>query len=100
MDRHPSAGTDFHLCSGVLENHAGTVTSVRWPVRIQHISLHRILLWTLFSEIALKAQVVFIEQANLLKKVNFPRLCLPLVVVGSGLVRFVIVQQYLPAFSP
>ena len=50
-----------------------------------------ILLWTLFSEIALKAQVVFIEQANLMKKVNFPRLCLPVVVVGNGLVRFVIV---------
>ena len=30
-----------------------------------------ILLWTLFSEIAMKAQAVFIEQANLLKKVNF-----------------------------
>ena len=57
-----------------------------------------ILLWTLFSEIALKAQVVFIEQANLLKKVNFPRLCLPLVVVGSGLVRFVIVAAIFAGF--
>ena len=57
-----------------------------------------ILLWTLFSEIALKAQVVFIEQANLLKKVNFPRLCLPLVVVASGLVRFVIVAAIFAGF--
>ena len=57
-----------------------------------------ILLWTLFSEIALKAQVVFIEQANLMKKVNFPRLCLPVVVVGNGLVRFVIVAAIFAGF--
>ena len=46
--------------------------------------MHRILLWTLFSEIALKAQVVFIEQAN--SKEVISRGMLPLVVVGSGLV--------------
>ena len=57
-----------------------------------------ILLWTLFSEITLKAQVVFIEQANLMKKVNFPRLCLPVVVVGNGLVRFVIVAAIFAGF--
>ena len=57
-----------------------------------------ILLWTLFSEIALKAQIVFIEQANLLKKVNFPRLCLPIVVVGSGLIRFAIVSAIFAGF--
>ena len=57
-----------------------------------------ILLWTLFSEIAMKAQVVFIEQANLLKKVNFPRLCLPIVVVGNGLIRFAIVAAIFAGF--
>ena len=57
-----------------------------------------ILLWTLFSEIALKAQVVFIEQANLLKKVNFPRLCLPIVVVGNGLIRFGIIAAIFAGF--
>lgn len=57
-----------------------------------------ILLWGLFSEITLKAQVVFIEQANLLKKVNFPRLCLPIVVVGNGLISFVIVAAIFAGF--
>ena len=57
-----------------------------------------ILLWTLFSEIAMRAQVVFIEQANLLKKANFPRLCLPIVVVGNGLIQFVIVAAIFAGF--
>ena len=50
-----------------------------------------VLLWGLFSEIAVKAQTVFLEQANLLKKVNFPRLCLPIVVAGNGLINFAII---------
>lgn len=57
-----------------------------------------LLLWSLFSEIALKAQVVFIEQASLLKKVNFPRLCLPIVVVGNGLISFAIVALIFSGF--
>ena len=57
-----------------------------------------ILLWSLFSEIALKAQTVFLEQANLLKKVNFPRLCLPVVVVGNGLLNFTIIALLFAAF--
>jgi len=57
-----------------------------------------ILLWSLFSEIALKAQTVFLEQANLLKKVNFPRLCLPIVVVGNGLLNFMIIATLFAVF--
>ena len=57
-----------------------------------------ILLWSLFSEIALKAQTVFLEQANLLKKVNFPRLCLPIVVVGNGLLNFMIIAALFAVF--
>src|SRR5665647_1200102 len=40
-----------------------------------------LLSWGLFSEIALRAQNIFLENANLLKKISFPRLCLPVVVV-------------------
>ena len=50
-----------------------------------------ILFWGVFSEIALRAQGVFLEQAHLLKKINFPRLCLPAIVVGSGLINFLII---------
>jgi len=34
---------------------------------------------------------VFVEQANLIKKVSFPRICLPLVVVLNALVNFGII---------
>ena len=44
------------------------------------------LTWGLFSEILSRAQNVFIDQANLIKKLSFPRICLPaIVVLGSGL---------------
>ena len=47
-----------------------------------------ILTWGLFAEIVARAQTMFIDQANLIKKISFPRICLPLIVVLSlGLVR-------------
>ena len=56
-------GYSIYLCSGVIT-------------------------WGLFAEIAGRAQTVFLEQANLLKKVNFPRLCLPVAVVANALLNF------------
>lgn len=47
-----------------------------------------ILTWGLFSEIVAKGQNTFLENANLLKKINFPRLCLPSVVVLNAGVNF------------
>jgi lipopolysaccharide transport system permease protein len=47
-----------------------------------------ILTWGLFTEIVTRAQNVFLDNANLLKKLNFPRLCLPLIVVLSALINF------------
>jgi lipopolysaccharide transport system permease protein len=44
--------------------------------------------WGLFTEIVTRAQNVFLDNANLLKKLNFPRLCLPLIVVLSALINF------------
>ena len=50
-----------------------------------------ILTWGLFAEITGRSQNIFIENANLLKKMNFPRLCLPVIVVlGALLVSYVI----------
>jgi lipopolysaccharide transport system permease protein len=34
---------------------------------------------------------MFIEQANLIKKISFPRICLPLIVVLNALVNFGII---------
>ncbi|WP_020651806.1 ABC transporter permease [Massilia niastensis] len=50
-----------------------------------------ILTWGLFAEIVARGQNMFIEQANLLKKISFPRICLPLIVVLSALVNFGII---------
>ncbi|KAB2840284.1 MAG: ABC transporter permease [Burkholderiales bacterium] len=59
-------GYSIHLCAGILT-------------------------WGLFSEITGRAQTVFIENASLLKKLSFPRLCLPAVVVLSAGLNFAIV---------
>lgn len=50
-----------------------------------------ILTWGLFAEITSRSQNIFIENANLLKKINFPRLCLPVIVVLSALLNFAII---------
>ena len=50
-----------------------------------------VLTWNLFSEITMRAQTMFIDQANLLKKISFPRVCLPLIVVCNALLNFAII---------
>ncbi|WP_407654999.1 ABC transporter permease [Desulfuromonas thiophila] len=50
-----------------------------------------ILAWGMFAEILGRAQNIFLEQAGLIKKVNFPRMTLPLIVIFSALVNFLIV---------
>lgn len=57
-----------------------------------------ILTWGLFSEITGRAQNIFLENAGLLKKINFPRLCLPVVVVASAFVNFCIIFGLFTAF--
>ncbi|MER8629842.1 ABC transporter permease [Mesorhizobium opportunistum] len=43
--------------------------------------------WTLFSEILTRSMSVFIEQAPVMKKIAFPRLCLPIIVGGTALIN-------------
>lgn len=63
----------IHLCAGVLP-------------------------WGMFVEIVSRAQNAFIDNANLIKKLNFPRLCLPVIVVINALVNFVIVFALFTVF--
>ncbi|HZW26139.1 MAG TPA: ABC transporter permease [Gallionella sp.] len=49
------------------------------------------LTWGLFAEIVGRSQTVFLENANLLKKISFPRLCLPVIVVTGAVLNFAIV---------
>jgi lipopolysaccharide transport system permease protein len=57
-----------------------------------------ILTWGLFAEITARAQGMFIDQANLLKKISFPRICLPLIVVLNALLNFAIIFGLFTAF--
>lgn len=57
-----------------------------------------ILTWGLFAEITTRSQNIFLDNANLLKKLTFPRLCLPVTVVATGLLNFGIVFGLLTAF--
>lgn len=50
-----------------------------------------ILIWGLFVEIVGRGQNTFLENANLLKKLNFPRICLPVIVVANALINFSII---------
>ncbi len=50
-----------------------------------------VLTWGLFTEIVSRSQNVFLENANLLKKISFPRLCLPVIVVLNAGMNFVII---------
>jgi lipopolysaccharide transport system permease protein len=43
--------------------------------------------WSLFSEIVLRCMSVFIEFGSVLKKIAFPRMCLPVIVAGSALIN-------------
>lgn len=49
------------------------------------------LTWGLFSEIVGRAQNTFLDNANLLKKLSFPRLCLPVTVVANAGLNFTII---------
>lgn len=57
-----------------------------------------LLTWGLFAEITSRAQTVFIDNANLLKKLNFPRMSLPVTVVANALLNFGIVFSLFTVF--
>jgi len=56
------------------------------------------LTWGLFAEITTRGQTVFLENANLIKKLQFPRICLPIIVVLNAGVNFAIIFGLFTAF--
>jgi lipopolysaccharide transport system permease protein len=50
-----------------------------------------VLTWGLFAEIVGRGQSMFIEQANLIKKISFPRIALPVIVVLNAGLNFAII---------
>lgn len=49
-----------------------------------------LLVWGLFSEVIGRSQTMFLDNANLIKKLSFPRICLPAVVILSAIINFAI----------
>ncbi|MCU1719252.1 ABC transporter permease [Pseudomonas sp. 5P_3.1_Bac2] len=49
-----------------------------------------ILTWGLFAEVTNRCLSMFLDNANLLKKLSFPKLCLPLIVLLGALLNFAI----------
>jgi lipopolysaccharide transport system permease protein len=49
-----------------------------------------ILTWSYFAEVIVRGQNIFIENANLLKKINFPRVSLPVINVLNTTINFLI----------
>ncbi|MFG5040358.1 ABC transporter permease [Vibrio cholerae] len=57
-----------------------------------------ILTWGLFSEIVGRGMNVFIENANIIKKINFPKICLPVIILSSALLNFIIIFGFFSLF--
>ena len=61
-------------------------TQYAYPIYI----LSGMVAWTLFSEVLNRSINIFIANANLLKKLTFPKLTLPIITIGTALVNFVL----------
>ena len=53
--------------------------------------------WNLFAELLTRLTTLFVDNANLLKKVSFPWQCLPLITVASGVINHLIMTSLLLA---
>jgi lipopolysaccharide transport system permease protein len=57
-----------------------------------------VLTWGLFAEMVGRYQTMFLDNANLLKKISFPRIILPIIAVANAGLNFVIVFGLFLAF--
>lgn len=57
-----------------------------------------LLTWGLFAEIVQRCQTVFLDNGNMIKKLSFPRICLPTIVIANAIVNFVITFSVFVAF--
>lgn len=57
-----------------------------------------VLTWGLFVEILGRNTNIFLESANLLKKINFPKICLPIIVITSSILNYSIIWGLFTVF--
>lgn len=73
----------FVLSSVLAAKLPGTTTQYGYPIYL----MSGILGWSLFSEIVTRCLTIFIDNANILKKLSFPKIALPIIVSGGCLVN-------------
>ncbi len=54
--------------------------------------------WTFFTDSLMRLQAVFVANGNLMKKATFPRICLPLIALGTSAFNFVVIASLFLAF--
>ena len=73
------------ILSAVLSAKLPGMADTRFAYAIYLLS--GILAWSMFTEVVDRCSRVFIDNAEMMKKMVFPRICLPLIVVGSALLN-------------
>ncbi|NBP37260.1 MAG: ABC transporter permease [Betaproteobacteria bacterium] len=69
---------------------AGKLPGVDSPYAYALYLLSGTLAWNLFQDLLMRCLTLFIDHANLLKKLAFPRVCLPMVALGTAAVNHVL----------
>lgn len=54
--------------------------------------------WTFFTDVVSRLQSVFVVNGNLMKKATFPRICLPLIALGSAGFNFLVITALFLGF--
>jgi lipopolysaccharide transport system permease protein len=57
-----------------------------------------LLTWGLFADILNRSQSMFLDNANFLKKLSFPRICLPIIVILNSCLGFAIILSLFVGF--
>ena len=85
-----SINASRHLCAGVIRGFSFQTARSDQQSRLYHLPDG----WHggvgFFAEIINRCTTIFIEYAGVLKKISFPRLCLPVIVGGSALLNHVL----------
>jgi lipopolysaccharide transport system permease protein len=58
-----------------------------------------LLTWGFFADLVGRYQNMFLENANLIKKINFPRICIPVIALFNAGINFIIIASLFIGFT-
>jgi lipopolysaccharide transport system permease protein len=76
------------IFSNIMKNRLAGMTDVPYAYSLYLCS--GVLTWGLFTETLTRCTNVFLDNSNLMKKVFFPRICLPVITMLSSFLNFII----------